>query len=84
MRGICEEVEQVMSKVLGEEITGLFTLAQSVADKTGRNISSMLQDVRRRQPTEIDYITGYLLEQARQQGLPCPHNEIVYDAIKRM
>jgi 2-dehydropantoate 2-reductase len=35
----------------------------------------MLQDVEHGRETEIEYITGYLVREARRLGVPCPHNE---------
>ena len=84
MQAVCTEVEAVMSLVLGQEIRGLFMLATSVAAKTGANISSMLQDVRRRQPTEIDFITGYLLKEAHRLGLLCPRNEALLNQVRQL
>ena len=84
MQAVCTEVEAVMSLVLGQEIRGLFMLATSVAAKTGANISSMLQDVRRRQPTEIDFITGYLLKEAHRLGLVCPRNEALLNQVRQL
>ena len=47
------------------------------------NSSSMLQDVRVERHTEIDYITGYLLQRARAHGLSVPVNSRLYELIKR-
>ncbi|RLU03707.1 MAG: 2-dehydropantoate 2-reductase [Ketobacter sp.] len=84
MEAVCTEVEAVMTQVLGEETRGLFTLAKSVAAQTGNNISSMLQDVRKQRTTEIDFITGYLLEQAHRLGLACPSNQALLNQVKQM
>lgn len=42
----------------------------------------MLQDVRAKRRTEIDYITGYLLRQARAHGLAAPENTRIYNLVK--
>ncbi|RLU00392.1 ketopantoate reductase family protein [Ketobacter sp.] len=89
MEAICEEVEAVIARVfelngVAEPVQGLFLLAKTVATKTGDNISSMLQDVRKRQATEIDYITGFLLQEARRQGIRCPLNERIYDQVRQL
>ncbi|KAJ2900238.1 putative enniatin synthase [Zalerion maritima] len=63
-----------------EERTGgvgdldLMQLVLSVAENTGENTSSMLQDVRAGRRTEIAYINGYLAAKGRKLGLPTPHN----------
>ncbi|EQC01378.1 2-dehydropantoate 2-reductase [Photorhabdus temperata subsp. temperata M1021] len=48
-----------------------------------KNYSSMLQDIRAKRHTEIDYITGYLLRRARTHGLSAPENIRLYNRIKR-
>jgi 2-dehydropantoate 2-reductase len=55
-----------------------FSLAQRAADvaqATANNRSSSLQDVLSQRPTELNYITGFLLQQARQHQLSLPHSE---------
>lgn len=53
-----------------------------VADLTKGNVSSMLQDVRRGKPTEIDYINGYLINLGRVLGIRTPVNSVLFDLIK--
>ena len=85
MKAICSEVEQVMEAALGMDTTlPLLELACEVARKTGANQSSMLQDYRRGQPTEIDFITGYLVQEARHLALPVPENEAVLAAVRQL
>jgi 2-dehydropantoate 2-reductase len=82
MQQVCKEVEQVMGLALDQETSGLFELAKTIAGKTANNISSMLQDVRKLQSTEIDYITGYLLSEAQRLGVECPRNEQLFTQVK--
>ena len=46
----------------------------NVAQMTGHNISSMLQDVRRHVPTEIDAICGAVVQRGVQLKIPTPVN----------
>ncbi|AIX74555.1 MULTISPECIES: 2-dehydropantoate 2-reductase [Mixta] len=81
---LCDEVATVMAR------EGVHTSAQQLRDyvyaviaSTAQNVSSMLQDVRAQRRTEIDYITGYLLQRARAQGIAVPENTRLYELIKR-
>jgi 2-dehydropantoate 2-reductase len=49
-----------------------------------RNIVSMLQDLRRGHPTEIDYMNGAVAALGAEHGLPCPVNQGLTDIIKAM
>ena len=55
-----------------------------VARATAENRSSMLQDVERGRPTEIEAITGAVLEKARELHVPTPVNEGLYRAVKAL
>ncbi|AUX92647.1 2-dehydropantoate 2-reductase [Mixta gaviniae] len=81
---LCDEVAAVMER------EGVHTSARQLQDyvsaviaSTAQNVSSMLQDVRAQRRTEIDYITGYLLQRARAQGIAVPENTRLYEQIKR-
>ena len=53
----------------------------AVAAATAPNYSSMQQDLVAGRPTEIDYITGYILREAQPLGLHMPLHQQLYDAI---
>jgi len=55
--------------------------ALSVARATASNHSSMLRDVERGVPTEIDFITGYVLQQAEKYCVPVPVNYMLFSTI---
>jgi len=52
------------------------------ADKTAKNISSMLQDFRSGRETEIDYINGYIVKRATELGIECETHEAAVKMIK--
>jgi 2-dehydropantoate 2-reductase len=60
----------------------LETIVLDVAEKTAKNTSSMLQDVRAGRPTEIDYINGYIVKRGKEQGVDCEVNEKVIELVK--
>lgn len=56
----------------------------TVCEATAKNISSMLQDVRRRRPTEIGAINGALLDKARELGIEAPVNRELVRRVSRI
>lgn len=56
--------------------------AEEVAVKTAHNISSMLQDLRRGAPTEIDAICGAVVQKGQEKGIRAPLNEAFYTMVK--
>lgn len=81
---LCREICQI-SYAAGFTRTAR-TLPRAVADviaATAANRSSMLQDVSAGRRTEIDYITGYLLQIAANYGIRAPHNRALYDKVTK-
>jgi len=80
---LCEEVARISSAAGFADVAA--TLPQTVAGViagTADNLSSMLQDVHNGQRTEIDYITGYLLQVAGRYGIDAPLNRALLETIK--
>lgn len=57
---------------------------RKVAEVTRDNKSSMLQDVERGRPTEIDSMNGALVERARALGLAAPRNELLTHLVRSL
>jgi 2-dehydropantoate 2-reductase len=55
---------------------------RAVAEQTGRNRSSMLQDFDNRRSTEIDFINGAVVREGRALGIPTPVNLAVTRLVK--
>lgn len=53
-----------------------------VGRRTASNISSMRQDRLAGRTTEIDYINGYIVAQARKHGIPSPLNTRIVQLVK--
>ncbi len=46
------------------------------------HVPSMLEDVRARRATEVDWITGAIVREATRLGVPAPINETLYRLVK--
>lgn len=81
---ICREVASVM-RMEGHQTSynELMSYVMQVIHNTAENISSMLQDIRAKRHTEIDYITGYLLRCGRSHSIKLPENTRLFEMIKQ-
>jgi 2-dehydropantoate 2-reductase len=57
---------------------------EEVARKTAANRSSMLQDIQRGAPTEIDAICGAIIHTGAELGVPTPVNDTLYHLVKAL
>jgi 2-dehydropantoate 2-reductase len=64
----------------GSEDSG--ELVEQVARRTATNLSSMLQDIRRAAPTEIDAICGAIVRQGEKVGVAVPINWTLWKLIQ--
>lgn len=81
---LCEEIAAVGSALGYTDWTdNLYATTESVIKMTANNYSSMYQDISNRRATEIDFINGYLIEQAGQLGIDCPENLRLFREIKQ-
>ena len=81
---LSDEVYQVIARIDGSDTEtkdAFHRRLQHVIELTGTNHSSMQQDVVHGRQTEVDYITGFILEHAA--GIPVPVSQQLYDEIKR-
>lgn len=83
MTTIAEEAAAV-AKARGHMLTYSDPAAASrmVARRTATNHSSMLQDVQRGAPTEIDAISGAIVRAGEIEGVPTPTNRTLWLLIK--
>ncbi len=83
LQSVCTEVESCYQTLNWPLSFSLFERAKQVALTTANNVSSMLQDVRNQNETEIDYINGYLVTQAKAVNLTLTTNQQLVDLIKQ-
>jgi 2-dehydropantoate 2-reductase len=55
---------------------------EGVARRTAENDSSMLQDIRRGAPTEVDAINGAVVREGERLGVPTPVNRSLWDLVR--
>ncbi|RUS27198.1 ketopantoate reductase PanE/ApbA C terminal-domain-containing protein [Jimgerdemannia flammicorona] len=89
---VCDEAAEVIraSSLVSDRhvIATRFTsdalqrIVEQVCQNTSRNESSMLQDVRARRITEVDYMNGYLSRIGKRLGIPTPANDILIALVK--
>lgn len=84
VRRVAGEVAEVARRLWIELPADPVEESLKVAEKTGRNISSMLADLRRCRKTEVDYINGAVVELGRKLAVPTPYNELLYSLVKSL
>lgn len=55
---------------------------EGVAKATAGNVCSMLQDVLKKRRTEIEFINGAIVRQAKSLNIPTPVNEVLTNLVK--
>ncbi len=88
-RAVLRAFAEVASAVaLAEEVNLPFddpiAVVEDVARQTAVNHSSMLQDVRRGAPTEIDAICGAVTRAGKRHHIPTPVNEACWRLVQAM
>ena len=82
---LCEELAEVsLARGNDRGATCALDWALGVIQATAGNQSSMLQDVQAGRPTEIEYITGYLVGEAQRLGVACPRNERLLAQVRAL
>jgi 2-dehydropantoate 2-reductase len=83
MKALAEETAAVASaQRVRLPFSNPMEAAESVAQKTAANHSSMFQDVRRGAPTEIDAICGAVARTGKRHGIPTPVNRVCWQLVQ--
>lgn len=82
---LCAETSNIMCAE-GYPVTQqeLEELCYQVITNTAANFSSMHQDITHRRPTEVDFISGYIVRRAKKYALSATNHQAMLDAIKAM
>jgi 2-dehydropantoate 2-reductase len=81
---VAEAVRVAKARGVPLSYTEPLAMVYTVAEKTGRNRSSMLQDFDRRRPSEIDFINGAIVREAESLGLEAPVNRTVTRLVQAL
>ncbi|MBI9050070.1 MAG: 2-dehydropantoate 2-reductase [Anaerolineaceae bacterium] len=78
-------IDEIMLLINAKGITLPYPDAHSqvryAINKTAQNLSSMAQDWKRNVPTEIENITGAILQEAKKYNLTMPVNQTIYQLV---
>jgi 2-dehydropantoate 2-reductase len=79
-------VDECLAVAAAEGVTFEGDFIREIDDRfrPSHNIASMLQDLRREHPTEIDYLNGAVVTMGSGHGLDCPVNDALTKIIKAM
>ncbi|MBV8477372.1 MAG: 2-dehydropantoate 2-reductase [Acidobacteria bacterium] len=83
IREIMKEVQAVGAK-LGLELPVSIEQRTAGAEKVGEHKTSMLQDLERGRPLELEAVVGAVIELADRMGVPVPHTQAVYAFTKAL
>ena len=76
---------ETVARALNIELIGdPLAMTIDVCRKTAQNLSSMLQDVNNKRPTEIDSINGAIIAAGRKLGIPTPVNDELVQNVKEI
>lgn len=77
---------ETVARALGVSLPGDAQLerVKKVCAMTRKNQSSMLQDISKGRPTEIDVINGAVVRKGSEHGIPTPVNRLLTDLIKAL
>lgn len=82
LRQLCEEGMRIYAAHQIPIPSNMYEQIVSVCRSTARNTSSMLSDVLKGAPTEIDSINGRLVKMAQAANIPAPGHEMVWLLIR--
>ncbi len=82
MKEVCLEAARVAEHEVDVPGGDPVEETEKVAISTAENRSSMLQDVERRRRTEVDCITGAIIDVGEKVGVSTPLNRVLYSLIK--
>ena len=84
LEALCEETQQLYTAMQWPLAFDLTERVKSIATLTAENVSSMLQDIRAKRETEIEFINGYLINKAQLINYKLPKHQHIFKTIKSL
>jgi 2-dehydropantoate 2-reductase len=81
---VCEALGVAQGCGLDFSLNEVIREVEEVCHLTAENISSMLQDVRRENMTEIDYINGAIVREGERSEIKTPLNRLLVRLVKEL
>jgi 2-dehydropantoate 2-reductase len=81
-RAVTEAVKVAKRKRIKLTYDDPIQKAEAVCRATSEDLSSMLQDILNRRQTEIDFINGAIIRQAKSLNIKTPTNEMLLELVK--
>jgi 2-dehydropantoate 2-reductase len=82
VREVTEEGKMILKKNGIDIPEDIFEKTVTVIINTSRNINSTLSDLRKGNKTEIEFISGKIVELGDKIGIPAPYNLALLDMVK--
>lgn len=85
MMNEAKQIAQARGVILADDPWRMNVNAVNQGSTSGEayaHIPSMLDDVRSKRLTEIDWITGAIVREAKKAGVPAPYHETMYRLVK--
>ncbi len=85
MMGEAKSIAEARGVTLADDPWAMNVRAVNQGTTSGEDyahIPSMLDDVRNKRATEIDWITGSIVREAHKAGIPAPYHETLYRLVK--
>ncbi|HQM94435.1 MAG TPA: 2-dehydropantoate 2-reductase, partial [Methanofastidiosum sp.] len=82
VREVTNEGKIILQKEGVEISEDIFDTTVEIIKNTSKNINSMLLDLRKGKRTEIDYISGKIVELGNKLDIPAPYNKTLLNMIK--
>jgi 2-dehydropantoate 2-reductase len=79
-------IDECVAVAATQGVTFAVDFMREIGDvfRPSRNLASMLQDLRRGHPTEIDYMNGTVALLGARHGIECPVNDALTKIVKAM